>query len=165
MRPWLKVLFGLTLLALLVVFYLPFTGGSGDHRPTAGLSYTKQVSLGLSIYVSDSNDLYPPCDTWGDAVFPYIKSTELFAYRFDDHTTLSPAMNAFMDRKPQPAEQVTAQLVTLFQVVGPARNAWGGPAGAWAGYPQRNHSVAIAFADGHAWLAPRPKLFALRWRP
>lgn len=167
MRPILKWLLGALAIAMLGAFLFPVYSNCGSASPsTAGLSRTKQVALALLIYQSDFDDVYPPCDTWVDAVYPYVKSLDYFTYPAgrEKKTSLSPAMNGLLDRKPQPSEAESKELVTLFQVIGPARNAWGGPSGAWSGY-DNNHRVAVAFADSHARLTPRPQLITLKWKP
>ena len=165
MRPvfgWAIV--GTVVLLLALFFWGPSSGGGHSSKKTFALSSMKQVGLGLIMYVEDSNQVYPPCDTWCDEVLPYVKNVAAFVSRFDERTVLSPAMNGLLDMGVIRKTADLAEVVTLFQVVGPSRNAWGGPSGAWEGYGDKR-TVHTAFADGHVRSIQRQKLSGLQWRP
>ena len=165
------LLAGSVMVWTLLFIVWPWFAGSPKQPAmrTAALSNMKRLGHSLVLYSQDSDGRFPPVDRWNDVVAPVLMAEDprveidrLLRLKYDDNTTLSAAMNAFLDQA-KPVED-DGSTVLLVQVDSKGRNLCGGPADAWDGYGG-DHKVAVGFTDGRAKQTPGRLLGQLRWRP
>src|SRR5919205_3400091 len=81
-----ELLVVIAIIAILAAILFPvFAQAREKARQTACLSNTKQLGLGIMQYVQDYDGYYPyvrvlstPNSNWGNAIYPYVKSTQVF---------------------------------------------------------------------------------------
>src|SRR5579864_5075274 len=67
--------FALVIVALLAVLVLPEL----SHRARSScLANSKQLAIGLMMYVQDYDNRFPPASTWQPDLYPYTKNVQLF---------------------------------------------------------------------------------------
>ncbi len=85
-----ELLVVIAIIAILAAILFPvFAQAKQAAKKTADLSNTKQIGLGLQLYIADTDDMFPPSNHrennssanevhWSWMVLPYIKSEQLF---------------------------------------------------------------------------------------
>jgi len=103
-----ELLVVIAIIAILAAILFPvFAQAKEAAKKTACLSNTKQMGLGLHLYLNDNDDTYPGADQWNPAasntsasdprmpfdlqLMPYMKSTGIFFCPSDSQSRPSPA--------------------------------------------------------------------------
>ncbi|HVK02531.1 MAG TPA: DUF1559 domain-containing protein [Armatimonadaceae bacterium] len=137
-----ELLVVIAIIAILAAILFPvFAKAREKARQTACLSNTKQIGLGLMMYVQDydetwpcgryitpsSGSPYPGGHGWAQSVYPYVKNEGLFACPSDDttvptgapnNTVMSYAMNANLAQIADQDLTKPAMTVALVEVSG-----------------------------------------------
>ena len=143
------------------IFYPILRAAEPPRQGRSCLSNVKQLNLGLLMYSQDYDDRFPPASQWGDLLWPYTKTREIFkcpratspySYAFNKKLNLLPQKNVKDDK-------VT---VMLFEANATSINAFGGK-GMLVPEPRHNDVNSFGFVDGHARSVPRDAM--LKWQP
>jgi len=104
-----ELLVVIAIIAILAAILFPvFQKVRENARRTSCLSNMKQLGIGFTQYVQDSNERYPCvdavypneaidknyCDGWANMIYPYVKSTAVFACPDDSSAPLATTPNA-----------------------------------------------------------------------
>lgn len=125
----------------------------GISPSTVSIVNLKQIALGLIMYATDWNDVYPK-KTWKKDVMPYLKNASILQPPKQEN---SPAteylMNAALMGKSMQKLKFPALTVLAYEARG--------------GQVTYNHSgkAAVAFADGHVKLITPEEMKKVRWTP
>lgn len=146
------------------VWLVPSTVSHPNTRWVSALSNTKQLTTGMLVYLSDSDECFPPAERWSDAIAAYIKNPEIITTpESGDNPALSSALNGLLASKQVVRAPAQNKLVVFCSVDGAKRNAWGGPANASEGRPDKG--APVGFLEGSVRNVRRKDLPTLKWRP
>jgi prepilin-type processing-associated H-X9-DG protein len=124
-----------------------------NARRSSCQSNLKQVSLGIMQYMQDYDEKLPPARDWGDVLFPYVKSQQIFhcpSVSAQNGFGFGYAYNSRLSNKGYDAILEPAQMVWVYETTDLRWNAYGlGEKRAFRHFDGANY----AFADGHVkWL-------------
>ena len=128
------------------------------------MSNVRQLNLGLMMYVSDNNDLFPSGTNWCDVLMPYIKNEKTYLCSLGKPgQRCHYAFNAKLAGREMKDIQTPAETVLIFEADGD----WNAAGGSELFPAKTRHSgtYAIGFADGHAEMVQAARLEKLRWEP
>jgi prepilin-type N-terminal cleavage/methylation domain-containing protein len=82
-----ELLVVIAIIAILAAILFPvFARARAKAQANSCLSNTKQLTLGVMMYMSDYDDFYPPCmngwanpPTWKADIYPYVKNPQIFS--------------------------------------------------------------------------------------
>jgi prepilin-type processing-associated H-X9-DG protein len=110
--------------------------------------HSKQLAVAMGSYLRDHNGVYPPADSWSDALKPYV-SADTFRCPHSKNKRCGFAFNAALgSRRAADISADPARLV-LFVESDAGWNAHGGPE-LLPGEPRHFGGDNVSFVDGHA---------------
>ncbi len=120
----------------------------------ACLSNAKQIALGLTMYLQDHDEVYPPKNAlYGKSIAPYVKNADVFTCPLDAKGTVSYTMNPNMQAAQLAAVMYPARTVLVYE--GKNRQL----------SFRHDGKAVVAFADGHAKLVTPAEAKTLYWYP
>ena len=135
---------------LLGLICYPVYAGNGGHRHRrACLSNTKQLGLGMIMYMSDHDELLPHLQ-WNDQIVPYTKNPDLFRCpQIESGKGSGFALNGRLRGKSAVGDKKPAEVATIFESNDLTLGAVG-----WTLEPldskRHENGINVAFLDGHA---------------
>lgn len=123
----------------------------------------KQLALGVMMYASDHQELFPSLSTWSDLVYTYTQSTKCCECVSEAKQRYGYAMNRRLDGKKTSDVSDPAKTVMMFGSREGKNNA-GGPELA-VSHPHSDSDVMLVFCDAHVEAVPISRLNSLRWAP
>ena len=128
------------------------------------MSNVKMLNLGVMMYASDNNDLFPAGTNWCDVLMPYVQNAQAYVCSSGKQgQRCHYALNARVAGREMKDIQSPAQTVLIFE----AEGGWNVSGDRELLPAKSRHSGAyvIGFADGHAEVVPAARLDKLRWDP
>ena len=128
------------------------------------MSNVKMLNLGMIMYASDNNDLFPAGTNWCDVLKPYVRNGNTYVCpSIKSGRRCDYAFNATLAGREMKDIQSPATTVLIFEADG-GWNAAGG-AELLPAKPRHSGAYAVGFADGHAEIVQATRLEKLRWEP
>ena len=128
------------------------------------MSNVKMLNLGMIMYASDNNDLFPAGTNWCDVLKPYVRNGNTYVCpSIKSGRRCDYAFNAKLAGREMKDIQSPATTVLIFEADG-GWNAAGG-AELLPAKPRHSRAYAVGFADGHAEIVQATRLEKLRWEP
>ncbi len=136
------------------------------HRVThvRCMNNVKMLNLGLIMYATDNNDLFPAATNWCDVLKPYVGNESTYVCpSVKSGQRCGYAFNAKLAGRGIKDVETPAMTVLIFE----ADRGWNAAGGAelFPAKPRHSGAYAVGFADGHAEIVPAPRLAKLRWEP
>lgn len=139
-----ELLVVIAIIALLAAILFPvFARARENARKSSCLNNMKQLGLGLLQYAQDSDEMLPAGNSagngywgqgWGGAIYPYVKSTQLYVCPNDNTNTMTAAA---------PHKVSYAANINLHYT-----NCNGGPGAALANIPKVSKQILLSEAAG-----------------
>jgi prepilin-type processing-associated H-X9-DG protein len=146
---------GIFIVAILAAILFPvFAKVRENARMSVCESNVKQIELGLIQYVQDHNDKYPPSASgFKAAVFPYLKSEQIFRCPTDTAGSVDYSMNPKLQGMSLEKLADPSQVVAIYE-------------GSSQTLVFRHEGKAVVgFADGHVKALTPAQAQMLRWKP
>lgn len=146
---------GIFLVAILAAILFPvFAKTREKARLVSCESNVKQISLGLMQYMQDNNDKFPPsAGAYKDAVFPYIKSEQVFHCPTDTSGSEDYSLNTNLQGKSLEKLSNPAMVVAVYEGRSQTLNF------------RHDNQAVVGFADGHVKAITREQAQDLQWKP
>ena len=155
----------LLLMPIPAVMLLPALA-KAKHKANAihCMSNVKQLNLGVMMYASDNNDLFPAGTNWCDVLKPYVRNENTYVCpSVKSGRRCDYAFNAKLAGREMKDIQSPATTVLIFE----ADHGWNAAGGVelFPAKPRHSGAYAVGFADGHAEIVQASRLEKLRWEP
>ena len=145
---------GIFVVGILAAILFPvFAKARENARLAVCESNVKQIELGLVQYAQDYNKYPPSAAGYKAAVFPYIKSEQVFHCPDDSGGGESYSFNTNLQGKNIAALNAPADTVMVYEGNGQTLDF------------RHEGKAVVGFADGHVQVMTREEAKTLRWKP
>lgn len=152
----------LLLIPIQAAMLLPALAKAKQRAQTINcVNHVKQLSVAVRIYAVDSDDRFPPADSWCDAIEHAVGAEKTFQCPSDPSLRCAFAYNRKLDGLPE--DEINPETVLFFESDA-GWNAAGGPE-LFSPHKHSRSSVIVGFADGSVRQLPRAEFESLRWDP
>jgi len=155
----------LPLIAIMMAILMPALARVRTHALTAAsVNNARHLCLAMIMYCDENDGCFPPCETWPQALEPYLRNTQdALKSPFNPDSGRAWAMNAQLNGQPRKNAEWASRTVLLFEARFGSPPA-GGPE-LIPEEPRGRRGYVVGFLDGHVEIVRPERLDELIWQP